>query len=299
MANKKNIERTTVILIGGEKGGIGKSMVGRVAAEQMLAAKLSFDLIDADASTPNVGLTYAKQLYEGFRESKQAAPTMLLDRETQKITLDRRITFSGDDSTYLQADQILVLAEKQNVLVVLPSQVAAYVQRWLDDNDVVGMLADPENKIDIVHFFVSNGTTESIALFKESVARSAGKIPHVLVLNRGAVTDINWQWFDADNGISEYLTQHDFKSIVFPELLLDSIVKSKILSENIPFGEALKAAWMPKPSARRLNKWLREATRSLAATGFIPQHPNYKLEVGAGEVEVPVSEIEASELKTA
>jgi hypothetical protein len=280
MSGKKKSERTKIWLVGGEKGGMGKSMVGRTAAEQLLAAKVPFHLIDADASTPNVGLTYAKEIYAGFRSRTSAtlvAPTLAEDK-SKDVQIAEQIIFSGDDSTYLQADRILLLAEQKNVLVVLPSQVAAYVQRWLDDNDVIGMLDDPSNTIDIVHFFVSNGTAESIALFKQSVESSQGKIPHVLVLNHGVVTDINWKWFDYDRAVSKYLEGYGYNAIVFPELLLDPLVKSKILTENISFGDALKANWMPKPSARRLNKWLREATQALASSGYLPYHPNYPSE---------------------
>jgi hypothetical protein len=281
MSGKKKTERTKIWLVGGEKGGMGKSMVGRVAAEQLLAAKVPFHLIDADASTPNVGLTYAKEMYERFRSGalpEDVLPTLFLDGKSKDLKIAEQITFSGDDSTYLQADRILLLAEQKNVLVVLPSQVAAYVQRWLNDNDVLGMLADSDNTIDIVHFFVSNGTAESLDLFEESANNTQGKIPHVLVLNHGVVTDINWKWFDYDKSVSKYLEEHKFKSLVIPELLLDPAVKSKILTEYISFGDALKANWMPKPSARRLNKWLREATQALASSDYLPYHPNYPSE---------------------
>ncbi|PSB53284.1 cobalamin biosynthesis protein CobQ [Chamaesiphon polymorphus] len=281
MAGKKKTERTKIWLLGGEKGGMGKSMVGRVCAEQLLAAKVPFHLVDADASTPNVGLTYAKELYTGFRERVAAAPTLAAGNSPSTATLDRQIVFSGDASTYLQADRILTLAEQQDVLVVLPSQVAGYVKRWLDDNDVVGMLAEPSNTIDVVHFFVSNGTNESIELFKDSVESSKGKIPHVLVLNRGAATDIDWRWFDWDELVAKYLASYGFESIVIPELLLDPAVKTKILDGNIQFGDALKAEWMPKPSVRRLNKWLKEATQALASTKYFDCHPNYSFEVEA------------------
>ena len=55
--------------------------------------------------------------------------------------------------------------------------------------------------------------------------------------------------------------------------------KNKILSEYIPFGEAIDSEWIPFSSKRRLTKWLREATQALASTGLIPYHPKYMPEV--------------------
>ena len=144
-----------------------------------------------------------------------------------------------------------------------------------------------------MHFFVSNGTNESIELFKDSVESSKGKIPHVLVLNRGAATDIDWRWFDWDGSVAKYLESYGFESIVIPELLLDPAVKTKILGENIKFGDALKANWMPKPSVRRLNKWLKEATQALASTKYFDPHPSYPLEV-VETVEAAVEESAAA-----
>jgi hypothetical protein len=163
------------------------------------------------------------------------------------------------------------------VLLVLPSQVATHINQWLEQNDAVEMLQDPQNMIDIVFLFITNGTRESLDLFVESVERFQGQIPHVLVKNLGAPTDIRWERgnFDPDGQIQVLLDKYGFKSIVFPEMLVAPEDKNKILSEYIPFSSALSDTWMSDPSKRRLNKWLREATQALASTGYIPYHPKY------------------------
>jgi hypothetical protein len=270
-------DATSIIIIGGVKGGLGKSIIGGVAAFQMKAAKLSFELVDADADTPNVGLTYEKELYEQFRNERLAQSSATLVPGDNDLPLEQveQITFSGEAGNYFAADKIIIIAEKKNVLVVLPALPASDLDRWLDQNDIVGMLADPENTTDAIHFFVTNGTPESLGLFKDSVESSKGKIPHVLVLNHGAATNIQWKWFDRDKQIAKYLEQYGFKSIVFPEMIVDPAIKNKIFSEYIPYGDVLKADWLPTPSKRRLNKWLREATQALGSTGYIPYHPDY------------------------
>ena len=270
-------DATSIIIIGGVKGGLGKSIIGGVAAFQMKAAKLSFELVDADADTPNVGLTYEQELYERFRNERLAQSSATLVPGDNDLPLEQveQITFSGEAGNYFAADKIITIAEQKNVLVVLPALPANDLDRWLDQNDIVGMLADPENTTDAIHFFVTNGTPESLQLFKDSVESSKGKIPHVLVLNHGAATNIQWKWFDRDKQIAKYLEQYGFKSIVFPEMIVDPAIKNKIFSEYIPYGDVLKAEWLPTPSKRRLNKWLREATQALGSTGYIPYHPDY------------------------
>jgi hypothetical protein len=138
----------------------------------------------------------------------------------------------------------LVLAEKQDVIVVLPSLVAAYVEKWICDSDIAGMLAQPDNTIEFCKLFVTNGSPESLAQFEKSVESSEGKIPHVLVKNYGATTNINWKWFDREGKAAALMNKHGFQAINFPELEIVSEVMTKIISENIPFSGAMAAKWM-------------------------------------------------------
>jgi hypothetical protein len=281
-------KRTSIGFMLSEKGGMGKTTVALTAAEQMTAANHPFFLIDADASTPNVGLTYRKAMYEGFRNGTTVTENLDLQTVSRKnstatkkkeevLTLQEQITFTGNADDYFLADQIFDIAKQQDVLIVMPSQVAAYLNRWIEQNDVVGMLADPDNTIDIVFFFITNGTPESLELFVESVEASQGKIPHVLVKNLGAPTNIRWErgGFDPDGRIQALLDKYGFQSIFFPEMLIAPEDKNKILSEYIPFSEAIDSNWIPFSTNRRLKKWLREASLALWSTGLIPYHPDY------------------------
>jgi hypothetical protein len=269
---------TTVSIFGSEKGGMGKSIVASIAAEQMTATNQPFYLIDADASTPNVGLTYRQEFYQQFQgraEIKNNLPPSLYNPSGTATLAPERIIFTGSESDYFLADQIFDMAKRRDVMLVLPSQVAKHLNRWLDQNDVVGMLADPDNKIKFVYYFITNGTPESLELFKESVEAFGGKIPHVLVKNLGAATNIRWSRFDEDGKVQALLDKYGFQSIYFPEILIAPEDKNKILSEYIPWGEALASDWIPFSTKRRLTKCLREATQALGSTGLIPYHPDY------------------------
>ena len=285
-------ERTTILVSISEKGGMGKTIVGLTAAEQLTSANRAFFLVDADVSTPNVGLTYAPQMYREFKDvalqgGRASAPTLSRKgkgSESDRLTLQEQIVFTGNPDNYFHADKIFELAKVRDVLLVLPSQVATHINQWLEQNDAVEMLQDPQNTIDIVFLFITNGTRESLALFVESVERFQGQIPHVLVKNLGAPTDIRWERgdFDPDGKIQALLDKYGFESIFFPEMLVAPEDKNKILSEYISFSSALADTWMSDPSKRRLNKWLREATQALGSTGYIPYHPKYVPPLTAG-----------------
>jgi hypothetical protein len=206
---------TTVSIFGSEKGGMGKSIVASVAAEQMTAANHPFYLIDADASTPNVGLTYRQEFYQQFQgraEIRDSNLPSLYNPSGTATLAPERIVFTGSEDDYFLADRIFDMAKQKDVMLVLPSQVANHVGRWLDQNDVVGMLADPDNKIKFVYYFITNGTPESLELFKESVEAFEGKIPHVLVKNLGAATNIRWNRFDEDLKVKSLLDKYRFQS---------------------------------------------------------------------------------------
>jgi hypothetical protein len=78
--------------------------------------------------------------------------------------------------------------------------------------------------------------------------------------------------------------------------------KNKILSEYIPFGEAIDSDWIPFSTNRRLKKWLKEATQALGSTGVIPYHPDYIPEAVVTEVaanlEAALDIVETTETST-
>jgi hypothetical protein len=70
--------------------------------------------------------------------------------------------------------------------------------------------------------------------------------------------------------------------------------KNKILSEYIPWGEALDSDWIPFSTKRRLTKCLKDATQALGSTGYIPYHPDYVPEA----VSIAQAEAEAAKAAT-
>jgi hypothetical protein len=260
--------RTKIILVGGQKSPVGKSIVAGVLVEQMIEAKHPFYLIDANICNPSVGLTYEPEIYTHFLD--------IAGLDAEKVAVMERITFDGHPDTYFAADRIFDIAQTQDVVVVLPSEAISHVNRWLTENDVVGLLAEPKNTIDVIFYFVINGTPQSIESFIESVESFEGKIPHVLVKNLGAPTNIRWdRGFDVNGKAQAILDKYGFDSIEFPEMPLQREDRGKITIEHIPFGAAIDSDWMLSSTKEKLNKWLKEATQALGSTGIIPYHPNY------------------------
>ena len=131
--------RTTIWVAISEKGGMGKTTVGLTIAEILTAAEQRFFLIDADASTPNVGLTYCQEMYRGFRSSTpvvseaESATVSRKDKSSMAtkpkgadFVLQEQITFTGNADSYFHADKILDIARTQDVLIVM-----MWVQRKL------------------------------------------------------------------------------------------------------------------------------------------------------------------------
>ena len=96
---------STIHFIGGEKGGVGKSVVARLCAQYCIDRAIPFTAVDADGSHGALLRFYADY----------ARPVDLADPQS--------------------ADQILGLAtgEDRRVVVDLPAQSARLLGAWLDE----------------------------------------------------------------------------------------------------------------------------------------------------------------------
>ena len=103
---------STIHFVGGEKGGVGKSVVSRVLSQYFLEYGLLYAGFDADQS--HATLTH---YYPEF---------------TQPIVLD----------DFESIDQIVEIAtdeEQKQLLIDLPSQSQRFLDRWLEDSGVLEM----------------------------------------------------------------------------------------------------------------------------------------------------------------
>lgn len=150
---------STVHLVGGEKGGVGKSVVSRVLAQWFIDHEQPFVAADADTSHGAL-LRYYAQF-------------------AQAIDLE----------SFPSADQIMdrALGADRRVLVDLPSQSARLLKRWMDAGDVVSFAK--EMGVRLVFWHVSDGGFDSVEELGRVVSVFGERLRLVVVKNWGRSSD--------------------------------------------------------------------------------------------------------------
>lgn len=130
---------STIHFIGGEKGGVGKSVVARVLAQYFIDNGLSFAAVDADVSHGALLRYY----------SDYARPV--------------------DLNAFESADQIMdrALGADRRVLVDLPAQSARPLERWLAASDVLAFAE--EMSINLAFWHVTDGGFDSVNLLSQAI----------------------------------------------------------------------------------------------------------------------------------
>jgi hypothetical protein len=146
---------SNVHLIGGEKGGVGKSMVARLLAQYFIDHQMPFVGFDTDRSHGALMRFYADY----------ASPA-LVDR-------------------YEALDRIIEAAVEQpgrRVLVDLAAQTHEPLVRWMDESGVLDM-ADLSG-IALIHWHVMDSGRDSVDLLEKLLDRFGQRTRYVLVRNQ-------------------------------------------------------------------------------------------------------------------
>ncbi len=193
-------------LIGGQKGGVGKSFFTRVLLEYCRREEKPIDLtfVDADLTNPDVGLIYEPEKYQLFLEND------LPNSNGKNQQIDSRQNSSPADFLH----EIFYKGLSKTVLVNLPPQVDFLIDDWLKRFDILTLAK--EQGITFVYWFLCTGEFHSTRLFKESVNKYKGQISHVLVRNNGLCSD--WRLLLEDVELANAISQYQIKVIDFPAL---------------------------------------------------------------------------------
>ena len=140
--------------IGGEKGGVGKSLVARVLAQYFVDRSIPFTGFDTDKSHGAL-----LRFYADF-----AAPAVL-DRHD---SLDPIIEHALEDP-------------QRRILVDLAAQTQQSLGKWLDDADVMGLAQ--ENGLTLTWWHVMDAGRDSVDLLRQWLDQFGGRIKLVIVLN--------------------------------------------------------------------------------------------------------------------
>jgi hypothetical protein len=193
--------------VGGEKGGVGKSVVSRLLAQWCIDRSTPFAAIDADPSHGS--------LVRSYREF------------TQPVDLE----------AFASADEIVnrALAAERTVVVDLPAQSARPLERWVQSADVVRFARDSGIRLTLWH--VSDGSFDSVRDLERTLDRWGDALAYVAVKNRGRAKDFSL--FDESIGRLR-IEQMGGSVIELPEL--DAVAMARIDRTGASFWGAIHDA---------------------------------------------------------
>jgi hypothetical protein len=142
-------------LIGGEKGGVGKSMVARLLAQYLIDHSLPFLGFDSDRSHGAL-----LRFYSGY------ASPVLVDR-------------------YDSLDAIVEAATEQperRILVDLAAQTQDSLTTWMDESQLLGLA--PELGLNIRYWHVMDNGKDSVDLLRRLLDRYEQRLSYVIVQNQ-------------------------------------------------------------------------------------------------------------------
>jgi hypothetical protein len=224
--------------IGGEKGGVGKSLVSRLIAQYLIDHELPFLGFDTDRSHGAL-----LRFYAGF------ASPVLIDR-------------------YEALDSIIEAAIEQpdrRLLVDLAAQTHDPLVKWMDESGVLEMAA--ESGFRITYWHVMDSGRDSVDLLKKLLDLFGGRLDIALVRN---------QMRGDDFGILERSGEEQRAlslgaRVVTIKHLSDAIVQ-KIDATSSSFWAALhdtdkSHTGLGIMGRQRLKMWLRDAYGQIEAAG--------------------------------
>lgn len=225
---------STVHLVGGEKGGVGKSVVARLLAQSFIDRGLRFAALDADQSHGSLVRTYADY--------------------TQRVDLD----------AFESADQILdrALGADRRVVVDLPAQSHKPLRRWIDATDVLSYAREMDVRLVLWH--VTDGGFDSVAHLERLLEDFDESVEFVVVKNEGRSKDFSQ--LEASPAYARLLAAGG-RVALLPEL--DPAIMYKIDRFGSSFWAAVNASEgersMSSLERRRAKLWLDRSKETLEA----------------------------------
>ena len=146
---------TNIHLVGGEKGGVGKSLVSRLLAQYFIDHSIPFLGFDSDRSHGAL-----MRFYAGF------ASPVLVDRYE---TLDAIVEAALEN-------------RERRILVDLAAQTQEPLTRWMDESELLSLA--PELGLDIRYWHVMDNGRDSVDLLKRLFDQYEDRLHYVIVQNQ-------------------------------------------------------------------------------------------------------------------
>jgi hypothetical protein len=227
---------STIHFIGGEKGGVGKSVVARLCAQYCIDRTLPFVAADADGSHGALVRFYAEY----------ARPIDLTELAS--------------------ADQILELAteEERRVIVDLPAQSDRLLGAWLDEGGILALAA--ESNVKVVFWHVIDDGKDALVTLGRLLARYGEKAKYCIVKNAGRGK--SFTLFDQSDTRAR---AEQLGAAIFDLPELNPGVMQKIDGWDASFWAAAHGAAVPETFSRierqRVKVWLQSAYDQIAKLG--------------------------------
>jgi hypothetical protein len=229
---------TRIHLIGGEKGGVGKSLVARIVAQYMIDRGLPFVGFDTDRSHG--------ALLRFYRE--HAAPVLVDRVESLDAIVESAVDVPG-----------------RRVLVDLAAQTHDPLVKWMDDAGVVNLV--DELGIALHYWHVMDAGKDSVDLLKKLLDRFGTGLNYVLVRNQVRGNDFGLLEQSGEQARAQALGAR----VVTIKKLHENVI-NKIDSGSSSFGEAKASdkdsTVLGLMDRQRVKMWLRDAYRELDEVGI-------------------------------
>jgi hypothetical protein len=145
----------TIHLVGGEKGGVGKSLVARILAQYFIDHSIPFLGFDADRSHASLLRFYASY----------TSPVVMEDYQS----LDRIVELAA-----AEADR--------RVLVDLAAQTHLPLSRWMEESRLLDLTQ--QFNITLMYWHVMDNSFDSVELLRRLLDQFGDRLKLVLVLNQ-------------------------------------------------------------------------------------------------------------------
>jgi hypothetical protein len=153
-------------LIGGEKGGVGKSVTARVLAQYFIDKGRPFTGFDTDRSHTSFARFYADY----------ASPAIVDTYEGLDLIANVFEQAEGEDA-------------QRSVIVDLAAQTAAPLARWVNDSDLLALLAEMGVTVNFWH--LADTGKDSVDLLDRLVETYGAGPNYIVVRNLGRGSDFS------------------------------------------------------------------------------------------------------------
>lgn len=156
----------SVNFIGGEKGGVGKSVVSRVLAQYFIDHTKPFTGYDTDRSHASFRRFYADY--------------------AARIVVD---TYEGLDLIVSSFEDERQQAIEQKVIVDLAAQTAQPLSRWINDSDLLTLFSEMDVRVYFWH--IADGGQDSVDLLGGLTETYGDRANFIVVRNMGRGNDFS------------------------------------------------------------------------------------------------------------